>query len=211
MRLAGGFTVRTQRVSGQTIEGERTLSTVIAQRPGSTDATPIVIVAHRDAAAAGSPAELSGTAALLELARVFAARETQRTIVLVSTSGGSGGDAGAAQLAGGGIAATGGVTDPSTRRSCSGDLAGTRTSKPFVRALLGWLRLGAAALQRTVAERDRAARPASDPGAPSTLGQLAHLAFPLAVGEQGPLDAAGLPAVLVQASGERGPVRRASR
>ena len=44
-----------------------------------------------------------------------------------------------------------------------------------------------------------------DPGAPSALGQLAHLAFPLTVGEQGVLNAAGIPAVLVQVSGERGP------
>ena len=57
-----------------------------------------MILAHRDASARGAEAELSGTAALLELARVFAARETQRTIVLVSTSGGSGGDAGAADF-----------------------------------------------------------------------------------------------------------------
>ena len=50
-----------------------------------------MILAHRDAADARlARRELSGTAALLELARVFAARETQRTIVLVSTSGGSG-------------------------------------------------------------------------------------------------------------------------
>ena len=40
------------------------------------------------------------------------------------------------------------------------------------------------------------------------FGQLAHLAFPLTVGEQGPLDADGLPAVLVQVSGERGPSSR---
>src|SRR5207244_3982334 len=70
-----------------------------AQRPGATDSTPIAILAHRDAAGASARAELSGTAALLELARVFAARETKRTIVLVSTSGGSGGDAGAADFA----------------------------------------------------------------------------------------------------------------
>ena len=95
----GGFSVRTRRFDAQTIDGERSLTTVIAQRPGSTGATPIVILAHRDAAARGSQAELSGTAALLELARVFAARETRRTIVLVSTSGGSGGDAGAADFA----------------------------------------------------------------------------------------------------------------
>src|SRR5947209_19767796 len=54
----GGFTVRIRRFSGQTIDGERTLSTVIAQRPGSTAARPIVILAHRDAAASGARAEL---------------------------------------------------------------------------------------------------------------------------------------------------------
>src|SRR5215469_10214067 len=91
----GGFMVHTRHFAGQTIDGERTLTTVIAQRPGSTGATPIVILAHRDAAAGGSRADLSATAALLELARALAARETKRTIVLVSTSGGSGGDAGA--------------------------------------------------------------------------------------------------------------------
>ena len=76
----GGFSVRVQRFDAQTIDGERTLSTVIAERPGSTSATPIVILAHRDAAAAGSEAELSGTAGLLELARVFAsARPSARS------------------------------------------------------------------------------------------------------------------------------------
>src|ERR1700727_470454 len=96
----GGFTVRTHRFSAQTVDGERELTNVIAVRPGSTGARPLAILAHRDATS-GSPAraELSGTAALLELARVFAARETQRTIVLVSTSGGSGGDAGALDFA----------------------------------------------------------------------------------------------------------------
>ena len=45
----------------------------------------------------------------------------------------------------------------------------------------------------------------ANPGAPSTFGQLAHLVFPLATGEQGALNANGLPAVLVQVTGERGP------
>jgi hypothetical protein len=43
------------------------------------------------------------------------------------------------------------------------------------------------------------------PGSPGALDQLARLAFPLTVGEQGPLNAAGIPAVLVQSSGEIGP------
>src|ERR1035438_1519818 len=121
----GGFSVRSDRFEAQTIDGERSLTTVVAQRPGSTSATPILILAHRDAAAPGSQAELSGTAALLELARVFAARETKRTIVLVSTSGGSGGDAGATDF----VAR---AQVPLDAAIVLGDLTGAHERKPFV-------------------------------------------------------------------------------
>jgi Peptidase family M28 len=196
----GGFSVRSERVEGQTIDGRRSLVNVIAQRPGSTSARPILILAHRDAAALGSLAELSGTAALLELARVFAARETKRTIVLVSTSGGSGGDAGAAQL----LARLHGPFDAAI---VLGDVAGKRMRKPSVLPFSDGLGSAPLALARTLADAITH-EAAIDPGAPSALGQLAHLVFPLAVGEQGVLNAQGLPAVLVQVSGERGPAPR---
>ncbi|HUA74800.1 MAG TPA: M28 family peptidase [Solirubrobacteraceae bacterium] len=193
----GGFTVRTHSFSAQTIDGERELQNVIAQRPGSTAAAPIVILAHRDAAGDGARAELSGTAALLELARVFAARETKRTIVLVSTSGGSGGDAGAADFA-----AT--HQGPYDAAIVVGDLAGSAQRKPFVVPFSDARGSAPLQLQRTL--DDAITREAgADPGAPSAVGQLAHLAFPLTVGEQGPLNAAGIPSVLVQVSGEGGP------
>jgi hypothetical protein len=193
----GGFTVRTRHFSAQTIDGDRALTTVIAQRPGSTDATPIVILAHRDAAGTGARAELSGTAALLELARVFAARETQRTIVLVSTSGGSGGDAGAEDFA----AHTEGPLDAAI---VLGDLAGGRESKPFVVPFSDGFGSAPPQLQRT-AEDAIMQETGSDPGSPSVIGQLAHLAFRFTVSEQGPLDERDIPAVLTQVSGERGP------
>ncbi len=193
----GGFTVRTHHFSAQTIDGGRALTTVIAQRPGSTDAAPIVILAHRDAAGKGARAELSGTAALLELARVFAARETQRTIVLVSTSGGSGGDAGAEDFA----AHAGGPLDAAI---VLGDLAGGHESRPFVVPFSDGFGSAPPQLQRT-AEDAIMQEAGSDPGSPSAIGQLAHLAFHFTVGEQGPLDERGIPAVLVQVSGERGP------
>ncbi len=205
----GGFSVRTYRFDAQTIDGERSLSTVVATRPGSTSATPIVILAHRDAAANGAQAELSGTAALLELARVFAARETKRTIVLASTSGGSGGDAGARQLVSelsgiGATSATGAAHGPLDAAIVLGDLASTQQRPPEVVPYSDGVGSAPLALQRTVAAAITA-QTGVDPGAPSTLGQLAHLAFPLTVGEQGALDAAGIPAVLVQVSGETGP------
>jgi hypothetical protein len=195
----GGFSVHTEHFTGQTIDGERSLTTVIAQRPGSSSAAPIVIVAHRDAAARGSRAELSGTAVLLELARVFAARETKRTIVLVSTSGGSGGDAGAAELAS--------DQGPFDAAIVLGDLAGALLRRPFVVPYSDGFGSAPLELQRTVADAITH-EVGSDPGAPSVLGQFAHLVFPFAVGEQGVLNEHGLPAVLVQVSGERGPPPR---
>ncbi len=52
----GGFSVRIKRVRAQTIDGEQTLQTVIAARPGATGESPIVILAHRDAATPSSAA-----------------------------------------------------------------------------------------------------------------------------------------------------------
>ncbi len=205
----GGFSVHTFHFRAQTIAGEQTLTNVVAQRAGSTSAAPILIVAHRDAAAAGSAAELSGTAALLELARVFAARETKRTIILASTSGGSGGAAGAAQLLSDpnelrGVAAAEGGRNPIDAAIVIGDVAGARARPPFVVPFSDTLGSASLELQRTVAGAITQ-NVGIQPGAPSTLGQLARLAFPLTVGEQGVLDAGGVPAVLVQVSGEDGP------
>jgi hypothetical protein len=206
----GGFQVRTRRLQGQTIDGERTLETVIAQRAGSSGGTsggtPIVILAHRDARARGSAAELSGTVALLELARVFAARETQRTIVLVSTSGGSGGAAGALDFATNDSSDMGPPT-PIDGAIVLGDLAGASEHKPFVVPYSDGFGSAPELLARTVAGAITQ-NVGVDPGAPSTIGQLAHLAFPFAVGEQGALNGGGIPSVLVQVSGERGPSPR---
>lgn len=202
----GGFSVHIRHVQAQTIDGERRLTSVIAERPGSTGATPILIVAHRDAAAAGSRAELSGTAALLELARVFAARETKRTIVLASTSGGSGGDGGAAQL----VASLSEMDQhgPFDAAIVLGDVAGVNVQRPFVVPYSDGFGAAPLQLQRTLADAITH-QAGSDPGSPSPVGQLAHLMFPLSSGEQGVLESQGIPAVLVQVSGERGPSPRA--
>jgi Peptidase family M28 len=202
----GGFQVRTRYLQAQTIDGEKTLETVIAQRAGASGAAPLVILAHRDASGAGgaggsdSQAELSGTAALIELARVFAARETQRTIVLVSTSGGSGGDAGALDFA------TSDASPPAPLDAAIvlSDVAGVSRHKPFVVPYSDSFGSAPELLQRTVAGAIMQ-NVGGNPGAPSAIGQLAHLAFPFATGEQGALNASGLPAVLVQVSGEATP------
>lgn len=197
----GGFAVSTRSVHAQTIEGERTLTTVVALRPGTTGEAPIVILAHRDAAARGAEAELSATAALLELARVLSAGETQRAIVLVSTSGGSGGNGGAADFAAHASEILGGRFDAAL---VLGNLAGTRASGPEVASFSASAGSAPTLLQSTVAAAV-AQQAGGTTGAPGTLAQLAHLAFPLTGGEQGPLGASGLPAVLVGAGGELPP------
>jgi hypothetical protein len=193
----GGFQVSTRQIQAATIEGTRTLTTVIAERPGSTGLSPIVIVAHRDASAQGSAAQLSGTAALLELARVFAESETRRTIVLVSTSGGSGGYAGATDFAQ--------HDSPSPDAAIAlGDLAGSVVHKPFVLPFSSIVQIAPETLQRTL-DGAISQDVGTESGAPGLVSQLAHLALPLSTGEEAPLNAAGIPAVLVQVSGERGP------
>jgi Peptidase family M28 len=193
----GGFQVSTRRVRARTIEGERPLTTVIAERPGSTGESPIAILAHRDAVGRGSAAELSGTAALLELARVFSQSETRRTIVLVSTSGGSGGYGGAADFAGH-------WGHPLDAALVLGDLAGATARRPFVLSFSGHPSTAPEGLQRTL-ESAISQEAGSDPGNLGAASEFAHFAFPLATGEEAPLNSAGVPAALLQVSGQRGP------
>ncbi len=193
----GGFTVHSREFEAQTIDGKRELTTVLAERPGSSSGEPLVILAHRDAVGPGAEAELSGTAVLLELARVFATSATQRTVILVSTSGGTGGDGGAAEFAAH-------AASPVDASLVLGDLAGKRARKPFVVSFSDGPGSAPVRLQSTVSAAI-AAEVGAGPGAPSVLDQLAHLTFPFTVNEQGPLNAHGVPAVLVQVSGEHGP------
>jgi hypothetical protein len=196
-RTTGGTcatTVGVRRFSGRTIDGERDLRTVIAQRPGRSGRR-IVVLAHRDAAARGARAELSATAALLELAEVFGGRVTERTLTLVSTSGGSGGAVGAADYA----AHAGGPVDAVL---VLGDLGSTASHRPWV---VSWSNARGTAPQRLERTADLAVRTeVSAPGSPRLVTQFLRLAFPLTVSEQGPLNAAGLPAVLIGPGGERG-------
>ena len=194
---AAGFDVRRELYEDETVDGPRELQTVIAERAGTSDER-VVVVAHRDAAGRGGAAELSGTAALLELARVFGApRRTARTRTLVSTSGGSGGAAGARRLAEQ-------LDGPINGVLVLGDLASAQARGAQV---VPWSNdLGAASLRlrRTVQEAV-ATETGREPGTPRGLSQLGRFAFPITLGEQGPMLEDGLPAVLLSVSGERGP------
>src|SRR5919202_5592402 len=93
LRSLRSYEVRTPTFRGETIDGERRLTTVIARQVGAPG-PGLVVVAHRDAAGAAARAELSATAGLLELARVVAGGRLRRTVTFVSTSGGGGGGRG---------------------------------------------------------------------------------------------------------------------
>ncbi|MFP5364469.1 MAG: hypothetical protein ACLGI5_17260 [Thermoleophilia bacterium] len=197
MRSAG-FGVRTVRHEADTIDGRQTLRTVIARRAGTID-EQIVVVAHRDAAGRRAEAELSGTAALLELTRIFgAARSVRHTLTLVSTSGASGGAAGAAALA----RELGGL--PVGAVLVLGDLASRNVRAPLVTPWSNALGATPQRLRATVQEAVRL-ETGSGAGSPRALSQFARFAMPATFGEQGALLARGVPAVLLSIGGEMPP------
>jgi len=191
-----GFRVDMRRFTGETVDGSRELTTVVGERAGFSNRR-ILVVAHRDALGRGARAELSGTAALMELARVLGGRTLGRTLVLASTSGGTAGVAAAEQLA----QEPGGPVDAVL---VLGDLAGTRTDRPLVVPWSQSTALAPLELRRTV-ESAVMAEVRMRAGTVSPSVQLARLAFPLTLGEQGPFNAQGLGAVRLSASGERAP------
>jgi len=134
---------------------------------------------------------------MLELARDLAGGRTRRTIVLASTSGGSGGAAGVREV-------LRSIEGPIAAVLVLGDLAGRRQTPPYV---VGWSADGgqsALGLRRTVQAalaRETGRRVRSE----DVLTQWARLAAPFAVGEQGPVAAAGVPAALVSLTGESTP------
>jgi hypothetical protein len=197
------FTVAVSTHRGRTIDGTRDLKLVVGERPG-TSPERIVIVAHRDAAGPGARAELSGTAALLELARVVGApRRTTRTLMLVSTSGGSGGAAGAIELA---RRLKG---EPVAAVLVLGAVAAEELRRPLVVPWSNSVAVSPLQLRRTVETALRAETGLTG-GQPRAISQTGRYAVPGTLGEQGPLVAAGLPAVLLSASGEAPPAADAA-
>jgi hypothetical protein len=193
-----GFLTGRTVFTAQTVDGPRTVQTVTGTLAGSTPGT-IVVVAHRDSTRtnrSGSPAELSGTAVLLELARDLAAQTQQRTVVLASTSA-SVGAAGAQELA---------RTLPGQIDAVIvlGDMTGVEVRSPVV---VPWSdsQLVAPPLLRNTVASAISEQTNVDPTSESLGGQFLHLAFPLAATEQRPFADSGEPAVLVSTSGARLP------
>jgi Peptidase family M28 len=188
-----GFSVSKTLQSEQTVDGVKQLETVTATRAGQASGS-IVIVAHRDALEPPSTAELSGTAVLIELARVLAGETQHHTIVLASTSG-SAGAAGATALARS-------LGQPVDAVIALGDLAGTTARGMTVVPWSTSKNVAPPALRNTVAAA-LASQAGMKPGSSSLAGQFARLAFPFTLSEQGPFGARGMPAVTLSLSGEK--------
>lgn len=194
--FADADAIEVETHGARTVEGRVDLRTVLATRLGLSSRR-IVIVAHRDALAGAPDTTLSGTAILLELARILADRDLASTVVLASVSGGTGGYAGARH-------AIELIEEPVDAVIVLGDLASERTRRPFV---VPWSVAGDPAphaLRRTV-EAALEDEIDQSPGTVRAAAQWARRAVPVTVSEQGVALAAGAPAVLVSATGELGP------
>jgi hypothetical protein len=205
-QIQGGYTVTTDVFKARTVDGTRTLENVIATRVGEAPGT-VLVVAHRDSlldatSCSASPgrvcgaADLSGSAALIELARVLAGETQHRTIVLASTSGSAGG-AGAAELARR-------VPGPIDGVIALGDLAGKDVRQPIIVPWSNAQPVAPTMLRNTVAAAVTSQTGPRTTGT-SVAGQLAHLAFPFTLSQQGPFGALGVPAVTLSLSGDRPP------
>lgn len=189
-----GFSVERQRFE----HDGRDLVNVIGRRAGRSP-RQIVAIAARDAAAApDAAASASDTAALVELARVLEGRPSERSLVLASVDGSTLGDVGVERL----------LDEIDAPDLVDGALvlSGLGAGGRGAPAIVAWgegTRRASIRLQRTVAESLRAELipPAADA---SSAGQLARLAFPLGIGGQGPLVAAGYDAVRIAGDGELG-------
>jgi hypothetical protein len=190
-----GFTVSRSTFRGPTPGGPRTLQNVIGSRAGGQSAS-IVVVSDRDAVGGGSQASLSGTAVMLELANVLSGQTLSRTLVMVSTTG-SDGAVGARQL-------ISQLPRPIDAVLVLGDMAGVDTRQPLLVPWSDGQSVAPPALRNTVASALTRQTGLVAQGS-SLPGQVAHLAFPMTGSEQAPLDAGGLPAVLLSLSGDRSP------
>ncbi len=183
------------------------LHNLTAVVPGPTPA--IVVMAHRDDSGFGAGANdnASGTAALIELARLYATPSavggggapvsTAHRIVFLSTDGGAVGGIGAARFLArspyrDSVAATINLDSIAGHALPRLEIAGDEPRSP------------AANFLGTAAQRLRE-QTAELPGRVSAAGQLVDLAFPFTLYEQGPFVARGIPAVTITTAGSRPP------
>lgn len=185
----------------------RNVSAVIGGEAGQAPQT-IVVMAHRDDRGQGPGADdnASGTAALIELARAYAAPPSgtnappvtaAHRIVFLSTDAGNYGGLGALHFVatspyGKDVVAVVNLDAIAGRGPPRLEIAGDAPRSP------------AASLVRTAAARI-ADETGAEPRRPSGGAQLIDLAFPFSLYEQAPFVGHGIPAVTITTSGSRPP------
>jgi hypothetical protein len=175
------------------------LVNVIGRRAGRSR-RQIVIVAARDAATMPeAPGSAADTAALMQLARVYQGRPSQKTLVLASVDGSNLGEVGAREL----VAE---LLEPEFVDAVLviSDL-GARTSRgSLVQAWSNDSSRAGIGLQRTAA-RSIGEEVGSSAGGSGAFGQFARLSFPIGIGAQGVLLEEGYDAIRISGSGELPP------
>ena len=189
--------VSTSLSKARTADGTRTLETVDRGRAPGCSPGSIVIVAHRDSLgspADGRPVRHGGAARAGPRARRRDAAAHDRARLDQRLGGRSRRDRARAHARRAGRRRDRARRPRrrhgfASRSSCRGRTARSR----------------AADAAQHASPRRSPRRPGCRPAAPSLGGQLAHLAFPLTLTEQGPFGAAVIPAVLLSVSGDAGP------
>lgn len=201
-----GFRSEFDRFHGK-IPGRGTvaLENLLAFRQGRSNDV-IAVVAHRDNAGVspGANDNASGTAALLELARTYAAPqalprppEPVHTILFLSTDGGAFGGLGAARFA---------ASSPYRKRVVAvvnlDAIAGN--GPPHFAFAADKPRSPSAAFVRTAAAR-LLEQTGTEPTRASGFGQLVDLAFPFSLYEHSPFVDKGIAAITLTSAGDRPP------
>jgi hypothetical protein len=161
-----GLSVSTDNFRARTAVGTRELQNVVGIKAGQENGS-IVIVSHRDALSSPAKAQLSGTATMLQLAGVLNGETLQHTVILASTSG-SDGAAGAAELARS-------LPQPVDAVIVLGDMGGTSVREPVVVPWSNSQQVAPPLLRNTVASA-LSAQAGLPAGSSGLLAQLAHLA-----------------------------------
>jgi Peptidase family M28 len=191
--------VSEQRFSGDYNGDEVELRNLIGILPGPSE-RQVAVIAHRDVLeGSGAASTTASTAALLEIARAFAGSTHEKTLVFVSSDGGSIGALGARRFAE--DYSDAGLLDAVIV------LSQPAAEDPFQPLMLPWSTDTSSTsikLARTAAATvsDEVDMPAGDEG---PLTDVFRLAIPSALGEQGPLVELGLDSVRLSSSGELPP------
>jgi hypothetical protein len=190
-------TAAVQAFDADVDDEERELRNLVLTLPGETDRAVLVAAPRDSASGPGAASSAAATAALLELAEVLGTTDHAKTFVLVSTDASTVGADGIRQfldafpdrdLIDAAVVLTQpGSSDPSPPYVLRHSIDDRSTSMQLVRTA-----------EETIAEQ---AMGSSDRG--GLFAELARLAMPVAVGEQGVLISEGIDAVAISSAGEQ--------